>query len=290
MCGITGWSSSASSRSSEVRWLLLRLLRWQLKLTTLSTSLSPPPSPPPVATISSSLVSPVPGDFQLEFLDYVEASPDLDWVGNANELNAAYAADGYARVSKTIACLVTTFGVGELSALCGVAGMSVSFASLLWCFADDPVGLSSLSGCPSDSLSCTWSVSLRPSSRARRLFCTVCLLAYISASYPCSTSSLLVVVRHTRRRSIQRVRDYVGPDRCAHREARPNRRRWRAHRRAHQGCAPRGESSSTLSHKTEVLTLPAFRAPPPSVDLYTSLFPPTSFTPRSPALPSRPPW
>ena len=36
-------------------------------------------------------------------------------VGNTNELNAAYAADGYARVNG-IAALVTTFGVGELSA------------------------------------------------------------------------------------------------------------------------------------------------------------------------------
>jgi len=67
----------------------------------------------------------VPGDFNLEFLDYIESSDKLDWVGNANELNAAYSADGYARVSKTMACLVTTFGVGELSALCGVAGMCV---------------------------------------------------------------------------------------------------------------------------------------------------------------------
>nr|AEN14643.1 pyruvate decarboxylase [Phaffia rhodozyma]AEN14644.1 pyruvate decarboxylase [Phaffia rhodozyma] len=65
----------------------------------------------------------VPGDFNLEFLDYIEASPDFTWAGNANELNASYAADGYARVSKGLAVLVTTFGVGELSALCGVAGM-----------------------------------------------------------------------------------------------------------------------------------------------------------------------
>lgn len=35
---------------------------------------------------------------------------------------AAYAADGYARTKRTVASLVTTFGVGELSALNGVAG------------------------------------------------------------------------------------------------------------------------------------------------------------------------
>ncbi|KAK1921586.1 thiamine diphosphate-binding protein [Papiliotrema laurentii] len=64
----------------------------------------------------------VPGDFNLELLDYIEKDPELEWVGNANELNAAYAADGYARVKGNLAVLITTFGVGELSALCGVAG------------------------------------------------------------------------------------------------------------------------------------------------------------------------
>jgi pyruvate decarboxylase len=53
-------------------------------------------------------------------LDYIEKH-GLNWVGNANELNASYAADGYARV-KGISALVTTFGVGELSAVNGIAG------------------------------------------------------------------------------------------------------------------------------------------------------------------------
>lgn len=39
-----------------------------------------------------------------------------------NELNASYAADGYARVTQGLAVLITTFGVGELSAINGVAG------------------------------------------------------------------------------------------------------------------------------------------------------------------------
>jgi pyruvate decarboxylase len=59
----------------------------------------------------------VPGDYNLELLDYVEKDKDLTWVGNANELNAAYASDGYARVKAGPAALITTFGVGELSAL-----------------------------------------------------------------------------------------------------------------------------------------------------------------------------
>lgn len=64
----------------------------------------------------------VPGDFNMSFLDLIEDHPKLQWVGNANELNAAYAADGYARIKGTIAAVVTTFGVGELSALNGIAG------------------------------------------------------------------------------------------------------------------------------------------------------------------------
>ena len=63
----------------------------------------------------------VPGDYNLQFLDHVIDSPDICWVGCANELNASYAADGYARC-KGFAAVLTTFGVGELSAMNGIAG------------------------------------------------------------------------------------------------------------------------------------------------------------------------
>ncbi len=63
----------------------------------------------------------VPGDYNLIFLDEIVNFKGIEWVGNCNELNAAYAADGYARI-KGAAALVTTFGVGELSAINGVAG------------------------------------------------------------------------------------------------------------------------------------------------------------------------
>lgn len=69
----------------------------------------------------------VPGDYNLAFLDHVVAHEGLLWVGNCNELNAAYAADGYARING-MGALVTTFGVGELSAINGIAG---SFAEYL---------------------------------------------------------------------------------------------------------------------------------------------------------------
>ncbi|KAH9890869.1 pyruvate decarboxylase [Xylariomycetidae sp. FL2044] len=62
----------------------------------------------------------LPGDYNLVALDYIP-KVGLKWVGNCNELNAAYAADGYARV-KGISAIVTTFGVGELSAINGLAG------------------------------------------------------------------------------------------------------------------------------------------------------------------------
>ncbi|KAF2114526.1 thiamine diphosphate-binding protein [Lophiotrema nucula] len=64
----------------------------------------------------------VPGDFNLQFLDSIYEVKDLKWIGNQNELNAAYAADGYARIKGVPGVIVTTHGVGELSALNGVAG------------------------------------------------------------------------------------------------------------------------------------------------------------------------
>ncbi|GAA5976402.1 hypothetical protein JCM5350_001679 [Sporobolomyces pararoseus] len=97
----------------------------------------------------------VPGDFNLVFLDEVEKHSKIEWLGCCNELNASYAADGYARTKqsqlnrihegresdsipgekngsdnknktqggvKGLAALLTTFGVGELSAVNGIAG------------------------------------------------------------------------------------------------------------------------------------------------------------------------
>lgn len=77
----------------------------------------------------------VPGDFNLTLLDKIGEVDDLEWRGNANELNAAYATDGYSRVRSTdtvgFGCLVTTFGVGELSALNGIAGSYAEHVGLI---------------------------------------------------------------------------------------------------------------------------------------------------------------
>ena len=62
----------------------------------------------------------VPGDFVLGFFNQVLKS-DVKYVGTCNELNAAYAADGYARI-RGIGAFSSTYGVGELSAINGVAG------------------------------------------------------------------------------------------------------------------------------------------------------------------------
>ncbi|HWA78856.1 MAG TPA: thiamine pyrophosphate-dependent enzyme, partial [Acetobacteraceae bacterium] len=53
--------------------------------------------------------------------EQVAQAPHLAYVGCCNELNAAYAADGYARLAG-IGALSTTYGVGELAALSGIAG------------------------------------------------------------------------------------------------------------------------------------------------------------------------
>jgi indolepyruvate decarboxylase len=63
----------------------------------------------------------VPGDYAFAVNDAVCNDPDIRWIGCCNELNAAYAADGYARI-KGAGALCTTYGVGELSAINGIAG------------------------------------------------------------------------------------------------------------------------------------------------------------------------
>jgi indolepyruvate decarboxylase len=63
----------------------------------------------------------VAGDFAFKLCDAVARSEAIRWIGCSNELDAAYAADGYARV-RGCAMLLTTYAVGELSALNGVMG------------------------------------------------------------------------------------------------------------------------------------------------------------------------
>ncbi|KAI5364539.1 Putative thiamine pyrophosphate enzyme TPP-binding, thiamine pyrophosphate enzyme, central [Septoria linicola] len=73
----------------------------------------------------------VPGDFTLRALDTLP-NACVKWIGNASEICAGYAADGYARAAALarrtrvsaprVGALYTTYGVGELSAINAVAG------------------------------------------------------------------------------------------------------------------------------------------------------------------------
>ncbi|CAK9319855.1 unnamed protein product [Citrullus colocynthis] len=63
----------------------------------------------------------VPGDSNLVLLDYFVAEKGLNLVGCCSELNAGYAADGYARRRGVGACVVT-FTVGGLSLINAIAG------------------------------------------------------------------------------------------------------------------------------------------------------------------------
>lgn len=63
----------------------------------------------------------LPGDYVFPFDDAIVKNKKITWRGCANELNAAYAADGYARV-RGAALMSTTYAVGELSALNGMMG------------------------------------------------------------------------------------------------------------------------------------------------------------------------
>lgn len=63
----------------------------------------------------------LPGDYNFNILYAIENNPNTDWIGCTNELNAGYSADGYAR-EQGYGALVTTYGVGELSAINAIAG------------------------------------------------------------------------------------------------------------------------------------------------------------------------
>ena len=72
----------------------------------------------------------VPGDFTLSLLDQLLKVPSLRMISCCNELNAGYAADGYARTAGFSAAVVT-YTVGGLSLLNSVAGAYAEDLSLL---------------------------------------------------------------------------------------------------------------------------------------------------------------
>lgn len=63
----------------------------------------------------------IPGDYNLVLLDELLKNNNLQMINCCNELNAGYAADGYARAFG-LSALVVTYSVGGLSAINAVAG------------------------------------------------------------------------------------------------------------------------------------------------------------------------
>ena len=69
----------------------------------------------------------VAGDYAFPVNDAIVEHPAINWIGCCNELNASYAADGYARM-RGVGAVCTTYGVGELAAMSAIAG---SYAEIL---------------------------------------------------------------------------------------------------------------------------------------------------------------
>jgi indolepyruvate decarboxylase len=63
----------------------------------------------------------VAGDYAFPVNDAITEHPAINWIGCCNELNAGYAADGYARM-RGVGAVCTTYGVGELAAMSAIAG------------------------------------------------------------------------------------------------------------------------------------------------------------------------
>jgi indolepyruvate decarboxylase len=64
-------------------------------------------------------------------LQQLQDTGALNWVGTCSELNASYAADGYARLNGLAALLVTN-GVGALSAINGIDGSCSEHIPVIW--------------------------------------------------------------------------------------------------------------------------------------------------------------
>src|ERR1700733_11223999 len=87
----------------------------------------------------------VAGGFAFKLDAAVAESKSIRWIGCSNELDAAYAADGYARV-RGCSMLLTTYAVGELSALDAAlarasTGESASYIEVVGGRLDFPAGL-----------------------------------------------------------------------------------------------------------------------------------------------------
>ncbi|MER2090078.1 MAG: thiamine pyrophosphate-binding protein [Sporosarcina sp.] len=72
----------------------------------------------------------VPGDYNFSLLDTLEQYEGIRFINGRNELGAGYASDGYARL-RGLSALITTFGVGEMSACNTIAGANSEYVPLV---------------------------------------------------------------------------------------------------------------------------------------------------------------
>jgi indolepyruvate decarboxylase len=72
----------------------------------------------------------IPGDYNFSLLDTLEQFEGIRLINGRNELGAGYASDGYGRL-RGLSALITTFGVGEMSACNAVAGANSEYVPLV---------------------------------------------------------------------------------------------------------------------------------------------------------------
>ena len=111
----------------------------------------------------------VAGDFAFKLDDAVARSEAIRWIGCSNELDAAYAADGYARV-RGCSLLSTTYAVGELSALNGVMGAKAERSCVFHWSACQPCATSGLVRSSTTRSAMECSRTSRTSRRRQRAF------------------------------------------------------------------------------------------------------------------------
>lgn len=77
----------------------------------------------------------IPGDFNLNLLEYgyspLVTHQGIKLINTCNELNGAYAADGYSKAIDGLSVFISTYGVGELSAINGIAHAFSEYGAVL---------------------------------------------------------------------------------------------------------------------------------------------------------------
>nr|WOG36205.1 uncharacterized protein [Candida metapsilosis] len=77
----------------------------------------------------------IPGDFNLNLLEHAftpsVTSKGIKLINTCNELNGAYAADAYSKAIDGLSVFISTYGVGELSAINGIANAFTEYGAVL---------------------------------------------------------------------------------------------------------------------------------------------------------------